>query len=204
MSIVNNVSSTINLLSAKAEAAITANLAMNAADKQATEAMNVSKMNKNAVEQIKDLIVGHVKMYELHKQHTKNLKELLKLVKKENKEAKKEAKKDKKKNKKKSSNSQSNTPVTLNGLTRPMSVKKELCVFLHKPLDTKMSRTETTKEVAKYIKKNKLNKEENKMYWVPDETLQSILEPLNEKDKEKGGYSYFNLQRYMTHLFIKE
>jgi len=122
----------------------------------------------------------------------------------EKKKAKKEAKKEAKKNKKKNSNSQSNTPVTLNGLTRPMSVKKELGVFLHKPLDTKMSRTETAKEVAKYIKKNKLNKEENKMYWVPDETLQSILEPLNEKDKEKGGYSYFNLQRYISHLFIKE
>ena len=27
---------------------------------------------------------------------------------------------------------------------------------------------------------------------------------VNEKDKEKGGYSYFNLQRYISHLFIKE
>ena len=197
---VGNEPSNIDIISAKAEAVITANLAMNAADKQATEAMNISKSKKDVVERIKDLIDGHVKMYDLHKQHTKNLKELLKLVKKE----KKEAKKKEKEAKKKQTSDKSDIPVKLNGLTRPMPVKKELCTFIHKPLDTKMSRTGTAKVVAKYIKKHKLNKEDNKMYWTPDEKLQSILTPLNEKDKEKGGYSYFNLQRYISHLFIKE
>ena len=67
-----------------------------------------------------------------------------------------------------------------------MPVKKELCTFIHKPLDTKMSRTGTAKVVAKYIKKHKLNKEENKMYWTPDESLLTILTPLNEEDKERG------------------
>ena len=193
MNMIGNESSNIDSISAKAEAVITANLAMNAADKQATEAMNISKSKKDVVERIKDLIDGHVKMYDLHKQHTKNLKELLKLVKKEKKEAKKKQTSDK-----------SDIPVKLNGLTRPMPVKKELCTFIHKPLDTKMSRTGTAKVVAKYIKKHKLNKEENKMYWTPDESLLTILTPLNEEDKEKGGYSYFNLQRYISHLFIRE
>ena len=193
MNMVGNEPSNIDIISAKAEAVITANLAMNAADKHATEAMNISKSKKDVVERIKDLIDGHVKMYDLHKQHTKNLKELLKLVKKEKKEAKKKQTSDK-----------SDIPVKLNGLTRPMPVKKELCTFIHKPLDTKMSRTGTAKVVAKYIKKHKLNKEENKMYWTPDESLLTILTPLNEEDKEKGGYSYFNLQRYISHLFIRE
>ena len=200
MNMVGNEPSNIDIISAKAEAVITANLAMNAADKQATEAMNISKSKKDVAEQIKDLIDGHVKMYVLHKQHTKKLKELLKLVKKE----KKEAKKKEKEAKKKQTSDKSDIPVKLNGLTRPMSVKKELCTFIHKPLDTKMSRTETAKVVAKYIKKHKLNKEENKMYWTPDESLLTILTPLNEEDKEKGGYSYFNLQRYISHLFIRE
>jgi chromatin remodeling complex protein RSC6 len=204
MNIMNREPSNIDIISAKAEAVITANLAMNAADKQATEAMNISLSKKDVVEQIKDLINGHTKMYELHKKHTKHLKELLKEVKKVQKNAKKEEKKEKKKAKKEKTSNKNETPIKLNGLTRPMSVTKELSSFLNKPLDTKMSRVGTAKEVAKYIKKKKLNKEENKMYWVPDETLQSILEPLNEKDKEKGGYSYFNLQRYISHLFIKE
>ena len=197
---IGNEPSNIDSISAKAEAVITANLAMNAADKQATEVMNISKSKKDVVERIKDLIDGHVKMYDLHKQHTKNLKELLKLVKKE----KKEAKKKEKEAKKKKTSDKSDIPVKLNGLTRPMPVKKELCTFIHKPLDTKMSRTGTAKVVAKYIKKHKLNKEENKMYWTPDESLLTILTPLNEEDKEKGGYSYFNLQRYISHLFIRE
>jgi chromatin remodeling complex protein RSC6 len=201
MNMIGNEPSNIDSISAKAEAVITANLAMNAADKQATEAMNISKSKKDVVERIKDLIDGHVKMYDLHKQHTKNLKELLKLVKKEKKEAKK---KEKKEAKKKQTSDKSDIPVKLNGLTRPMPVKKELCTFIHKPLDTKMSRTGTAKVVAKYIKKHKLNKEENKMYWTPDESLLTILTPLNEEDKEKGGYSYFNLQRYISHLFIRE
>ena len=200
MNMIGNESSNIDSISAKAEAVITANLAMNAADKQATEAMNISKSKKDVVERIKDLIDGHVKMYDLHKQHTKNLKELLKLVKKE----KKEKKKKEKEAKKKQTSDKSDIPVKLNGLTRPMPVKKELCTFIHKPLDTKMSRTGTAKVVAKYIKKHKLNKEENKMYWTPDESLLTILTPLNEEDKEKGGYSYFNLQRYISHLFIRE
>jgi len=210
MNIADNETENINLISVKAEATITANLAMNAADKLATEAMKVSNIKKDVVEQIKDLIASHVKMYELHKQHTKNLKELLKLIKnkkkkeqKEQKEANKEAKKEAKKKAKKN-NSQDKLPITLTGLTRPMSVKKELCDFLHKPLDTKMSMMETETEVHKYIKKHTLTKEkENKMFWIPDETLLAILSPLNEENKETG-YSYLNLQRYISHLFIKE
>ena len=97
MNMVGNEPSNIDIISAKAEAVITANLAMNAADKQATEAMNISLSKKDVVEQIKDLINGHTKMYELHKKHTKHLKELLKLVKKEKKEAKKKEKEAKKK-----------------------------------------------------------------------------------------------------------
>lgn len=202
MSMVDNVPESINLISAKTEAVIAANIAMNAADKQATEAMNVIKTNKGVLEQINDLIEEHNSMYELHKKHTKNLKYLLKLVKKEQKLSKKENKKTTKT--KKNKKSTDGTPVVLNGLTRPMPVKKELCEFINKPLDTKMSRTGTAKEVAKYIKKHKLNKEDNKMYWTPDEKLLSILTPLNKKDREKGGYNYFNLQRYINHLFIKE
>ena len=199
MSMEKNTPESINLISAKTEAVIVANVAMNAADKQAIEAMKVINIKKDVLEHINDLIHGHTHMYELHKKHTKNLKDLLKLVKKEQKLSKKTTKKTKK-NKK----STDGAPVTLNGLTRPMSIKKELCEFINKPVDTKLSRTGTAKEVAKYIKKHKLNNEDNKMYWTPDEKLRSILSPLNEKDKEKGGYSYFNLQRYINHLFIKE
>ena len=69
---------------------------------------------------------------------------------------KRKKKKKKKKAKKEKTSNKNETPIKLNGLTRPMSVTKELSSFLNKPLDTKMSRVGTAKEVAKYIKKKKV------------------------------------------------
>ena len=67
--------------------------------------------------------------------------------------------------------------------------------------DNMISRTSVTKIINKYIKINKLQNDKNRIYIIPDELLSSILLPLEKIDEEKGGYRYFNLQKYTKHLY---
>jgi len=78
---------------------------------------------------------------------------------------------------------------------RPTKVTDELCLFLGKPKDTLMSRSEVTKAVNNYVKEKGLK---NKHDIKPDAPLKKLLaigegEPL----------TYFNLQRYLNRHYVK-
>jgi chromatin remodeling complex protein RSC6 len=73
--------------------------------------------------------------------------------------------------------------------------------FLGVAHGSKLSRTEVTKKINSYIKTNNLQVPENKRSFKPDAKLSAILGNLQAVDAEKG-YTYFNLQRYMTPHFV--
>ena len=78
---------------------------------------------------------------------------------------------------------------------RPTKVTAELLTFLGKPAETLMSRSEVTKAVNDYVKAHDLK---NKHDIKPDGPLRKLLaigvdEPL----------TYFNLQRYLNHHYVK-
>ena len=86
------------------------------------------------------------------------------------------------------------------GFAKPTKVTKELCDFMNKPEGSEIARTEVTKALVIYIKKNNLLEQgENlKNKIVPDQKLQNLLGI--EKD-ELIGLTYFNIQKYMNKHF---
>ena len=66
-----------------------------------------------------------------------------------------------------------------------------------------ISRPSTTKIINRYIKEKKLENPQNSQYIIPDDRLKKLLTPLETTDKKSGGYKYFNLQKYIKHLFYK-
>ena len=66
-----------------------------------------------------------------------------------------------------------------------------------------ISRPSATKIINRYIKEKKLENPQNSQYIIPDDKLKKLLTPLETADKKSGGYKYFNLQKYIKHLFYK-
>ena len=83
------------------------------------------------------------------------------------------------------------------GFAVPSKISGEMCTFLGLQSGAELSRTDVTKKVTAYIKEKQLQVPTNRRSFVPDQALGSILGPLQEVDKERG-YTYFNLQRYIT------
>lgn len=84
------------------------------------------------------------------------------------------------------------------GFVRPTLISEELAVFLGKSVGTEMARTEVSKEINQYIRSHNLQDKANGRNIIPDAKLTALLK-LNEGDE----LSYFNLQKYMKHHFIK-
>ena len=103
-----------------------------------------------------------------------------------------------KKNKKKKVNSGDKPKRAPSGFAKPALISKELCVFLGKPANTEMARTEVTKYLTSYIKEHNLQDQANKRKILPDDKLKKLLnlEPTDE-------VTYFNLQKYMKVHFPK-
>jgi hypothetical protein len=73
------------------------------------------------------------------------------------------------------------------GFAKPQKISKELCDFLNVDENTKMSRTEVTKILIKYIKDNQL--------FVSNKII------LNDKLKKifiEDNITFFTLQKYMN------
>lgn len=88
---------------------------------------------------------------------------------------------------------------TLSGFAKPSLLSEELCDFMSVAKGTSMARTEVTRYINEYIKKNSLQDNADKRHILPDAKLQKILN-LSGEDK----LTYFNLQKYMKHHFTKE
>jgi chromatin remodeling complex protein RSC6 len=84
------------------------------------------------------------------------------------------------------------------GFVKPTRISDELASFLGKPVGTEMARTEVSKEINAYINTNSLQDKTNGRKIIPDAKLTQLLKI--EKDDE---LTYFNLQRFMKHHFIK-
>ena len=85
------------------------------------------------------------------------------------------------------------------GFAKPTRISDELAKFLGKPVGTELARTGVSKEINNYIRQNNLQDKTNGRLIHPDTKLASLL---NIKNGEE--LTYFNLQRYMKHHFVKE
>jgi len=100
------------------------------------------------------------------------------------------------KNSKKRKSSGNRAP---SGFVKPTRISDELAKFLGKTVGTEMARTEVSKEINAYIREKGLQDKENGRKIHPDASLSKLL-ALTSSDE----LTYFNLQRYMKHHFIKE
>ena len=84
------------------------------------------------------------------------------------------------------------------GFVRPCLVSDELAAFLGKASGTEMARTEVSKEINNYIRNHKLQDAKNGRQINADGKLTALL-----KLQPGDSLTYFNLQRYMKHHFLK-
>ena len=84
------------------------------------------------------------------------------------------------------------------GFIKPTLISDELAVFLGKPSGTELARTAVSKEINGYIRANSLQDPANGRKIHPDAKLSKLL-----KIVKGDELTYFNLQRYMKHHFVK-
>jgi len=84
------------------------------------------------------------------------------------------------------------------GFIKPTRISDELAAFLGKNVGTEMARTEVSREINSYIQTHGLQDKSNGRKINPDAKLTELLK-INKEDE----LTYFNLQRFMKHHFIK-
>jgi chromatin remodeling complex protein RSC6 len=83
------------------------------------------------------------------------------------------------------------------GFAAPSSISNELISFLKLPPNTKMSRTDVTKLISKYIKTYDLQNNNDKTEIIPDHNLSSLL------GKHDDKLTFFTIQKLLNKHFIK-
>lgn len=84
------------------------------------------------------------------------------------------------------------------GFAKPTKLSDQLCDFLGLPKGSSLARTEVTRVINQYVKSNNLQHTEDKRQIMPDAKLKGIM-TIKEGDK----LTYFNLQSYIKHHFVK-
>lgn len=84
------------------------------------------------------------------------------------------------------------------GFRKPAHITDELAVFLGKEKGSEMARTDVSKEIHGYIKSHNLQDSVNGRNIIPNVELAALLGVTTE-DK----LTYFNLQKFLKHHFIK-
>ena len=84
------------------------------------------------------------------------------------------------------------------GFVKPTKISVELADFLGKEHGSLMARTDVTKQMTAYIRKNSLQDKVNGRIILPDTKLKKLL-----KLTDKDALTYFNLQKYMSPHFEK-
>ena len=85
------------------------------------------------------------------------------------------------------------------GFIKPTLITDELALFLGKESGTEMARTEVSKEINQYIRTHSLQDAANGRIIRPDPKLKKLLRVGPDEE-----LTYFNLQRYMKHHFVKK
>jgi chromatin remodeling complex protein RSC6 len=101
------------------------------------------------------------------------------------------------KQKSKNKSNMENRP--LSGFAMPSLLSKELYSFLNIEEGTRIPRKDVTRKLNEYIKERNLRDEKDKRRITPDAALMKIF-----GCKETDNVTYFNLQTYMKHHFIKD
>jgi chromatin remodeling complex protein RSC6 len=86
------------------------------------------------------------------------------------------------------------------GFVRPCLISDEMAVFLGVEVGTMIARTSVSKLINLYIRNNNLQDKTHGRNINPDEKLSTLL---NIQPDSPEKLTYFNLQRYMKHHFIK-
>ena len=153
-----------------------------------------SESNDSSVTEILNCLIQETQeITNRQKTLTQQLKSFSRAYKKELKELKKCQVKSKKVNKK-DPNRPKRAP---SGFAVPSEISAEMCKFLGLAQGSQLSRTDVTRKLTSYIREKNLQIPQNRRSFNPDKALGGILGPLQEMDKDKG-YTYFNLQRYIT------
>ena len=84
------------------------------------------------------------------------------------------------------------------GFVKPTLISDELAAFLGKDKGTELARTAVSKEINAYIRAAKLQDPTNGRKINPDAKLAKLL-----KLAKGDELTYFNLQKYMKHHFVK-
>lgn len=84
------------------------------------------------------------------------------------------------------------------GFIRPTKISDELALFLGKEVNSEMARTTVSREINQYVRANNLQNAENGRQINFNAELKALL-----KLEDADVLTYFNLQRYMKHHFIK-
>ena len=85
------------------------------------------------------------------------------------------------------------------GFAKPSSVSKDMCEFLKIPEGSLASRTQVTKKLIQYIKDHQLQGQVNRREICPDDVLYKLF-----GDAARSQViTYFTMQKYMNHHFIK-
>lgn len=86
------------------------------------------------------------------------------------------------------------------GFAKPSPVTKEMCEFLNISEGSLASRTQVTKKLIEYIKEKKLQGEVNKREIRPDEVLYKLF----GEEARNQVITYFTMQKFVNHHFVKE
>ena len=102
---------------------------------------------------------------------------------------------------------------TSSGFDKPVILTNEAKLFITKHckqnVDEFTSRKQVNGYIHQYIKDHNLQNPQNRRQINPDKHLKTILTNLSTEPNLNGivdaetGYSYFNLQKYIKHIFIK-
>ena len=103
---------------------------------------------------------------------------------------------------------------TTSGFDKPIVLTTAAKTFITKSCkgevtDT-LSRRDVNKFIHSYIKDNNLQNPENRRQIKPDSHLKKILSELSKEKNKNGtvdaeqGYTYFNLQKYIKHIFVQQ
>ena len=84
------------------------------------------------------------------------------------------------------------------GFVKPTLISPELAAFLGRSAGVEMARTEVSREINAYIRDKGLQDKENGRKIHPDANLSKLL-AVGDADE----LTYFNIQRFMKHHFIK-
>jgi upstream activation factor subunit UAF30 len=84
------------------------------------------------------------------------------------------------------------------GFVKPTKISNELADFLGRDRGSLMARTDVTKQMTAYIRKNNLQDKDNGRIILPDPKLKKLL-----KLADADSLTYFNLQKFMGPHFEK-